>query len=88
MEELLIEATEARCNVDLLCDPAGMDTWNIGVRLRPWKNSRGGGDMILGVGDTVKEALENAVSKARNGRWETLDWAKRPWASQRGSSWK
>ena len=86
MEELIIEAQDGKANVDLLCDGDEANGYTFGVRLRPWSNTTTAGRMVLGQGDTVQGAIECAVQKAREGRWERLDWAKRPWTVKRTSS--
>lgn len=82
MEQLLIECTTRRCNVDVLCTEAGPNTYVFGIRIRPYTKD-GKGRMVLGgSATTLQDALEQAVLKARAGRWEPLDWAKRPWETR------
>lgn len=55
----------------------------VGVRLRTFGRKLPPKRMVLATGATFEEALQNAVLKARDGRWETLDWADRPWPTSR-----
>lgn len=87
MEELLIECISCRCNVDLGGQMFGVNEWLFFVRLRPWSNKQGSSSMAMGSGETVTEAMTDAVAKARAGRWERLDYAKRPWETQTTASW-
>lgn len=83
MEGDVWELFKAGIAVDLLV-PLGTSTvLDVGVRLRPYKKTLPKNKMILGCGATFPEALEDAIGKAHDGRWESLDWAARPWEVDR-----
>ena len=81
VEDYIAAFTRNRCNVEPLFLPSD-ESGDIvfGVRIRPWGDKLRG-KMVLGSGDTLLQALESAWQKAGAGRWEPLDWAKRPWAA-------
>jgi len=82
MDENIQRCTAKRCNIDVLCEEVGPDTFVYGARLRPWSRD-GRGRMVLGASSSSwAQALDQAVAKAAEGRWEVLDWAKRPWAQK------
>lgn len=86
-EQMVAMLNENQCNIEVLYKPGvGTSPAVVGVRIRPW-DAKNRGYMILGKGETVNAALREAIGKAQAGRWETLDWAKRPWAvdSRRGA---
>ena len=80
MEALL----SSRVNAELMFtfDESGDALY--GVRLRPWKNSKREGKMVLGSGYSLEAALEDAYDKAEAGRWEPLNWSARPWLQAGG----
>lgn len=85
MDELLLECGREACNVEFFFGYDGAGDALFGVRLRPYGKSAPKDRMVLGGGYTAEEALTVAVGKARQGRWELLDWAARPWeVKQRG----
>lgn len=86
-EALLGECFTNRVNVEVLMDADGPESYHLGVRLRPYGNSQSRGYMVLGRGDTLQSALGDAVAKANAGRWEELDWAKRPWPKAAKGGW-
>jgi len=69
----------SKVNVELLFSFGENGDAIYGCRLRPWKNSKRDGKMVLGSGYTIEDALCNAYDKAEAGRWERLDWTARPW---------
>lgn len=79
---LVVEACAYLCmervNVELLFDDGPQGTIYYGVRLRPWANSERKSDMILGVGETLSEAFEQACIKHVANEWEEMDWRARP----------
>lgn len=90
MDELLAEAGKNWCNVEFLFDFTGDGDVCFGVRLRPYGRRAPRNKMVLGKGWTAQEALQEAVDKAKEGRWETLDWASRPWPTKEsndGQGW-
>ena len=90
IEDMLVLFAGNKCNVDILVADAPMGTApTVGVRIRPWDKDNKN-LMILGAGDTLQKALDAALVKARQGRWEALDWAARPWDTvkeNRAVSW-
>lgn len=78
MEQAVVKATQNKANVELLCDVRQDGIVEYGVRLRFWSKDLKN-QMVLGEGDTFLSAMENAMAKARAGRLEPLDFAKRPW---------
>jgi hypothetical protein len=82
MDEAIVECTEKRCNIDVLCDEVGLGVYVYGARIRPWSRD-GKGRMVLGGSTSgFQAALAAAVVKARAGQWEVLDWSKRPWETR------
>lgn len=79
LEERLIEFALAKCNIDVLVEEqTGDDPPHIGVRIRPW-TAKDKDWMVLGSGYTLEVALDDAYTKAEQGRWEPIDWSARPW---------
>ena len=73
------------CNTDILVKPATVDDDPMfGVRIRPW-DKQNNGKMIIAGGETLEEAIRAGYDKCRAGRWEGLDFAKRPWSVSRPS---
>lgn len=87
MEALTKQLIKAGIGVELLVPTEGDNLPSVGIRLRPFGKSLNQDVMLLGIGMTFAEALQDAVDKSKEGRWEPLDWAARPWvtfASRRG----
>lgn len=79
MEDDVWELFNAGIAVDLLV-PTSRDTCtDVGIRLRPYSKRLPAHRMVLGAGPTFIEALEDALVKAKAGRWESLNWSARPW---------
>jgi hypothetical protein len=64
--ELLVPSTKDSCT-------------DVGIRLRTFGKQLPSNRMVLASGQTFEEALQKAVEKAEDGRWENLNWAARPW---------
>lgn len=80
MEDIVKDLINAGISVELLV-PAPKDQVDVvGIRLHPYGKGMPKDKMILGVGPTFAEALNDAVEKAHAKRWEHLSWSKRPWA--------
>lgn len=80
MDELLEECGRNYCNVEFVFDWDSAGDPLYGCRLRPYGSRAPKNKMALGGGRTSLAALQEAVEKAAAGRWETLDWAARPWS--------
>lgn len=65
--------------VELLTGSGEGETYYIGIRLRTFGKRLPANRMILAAGLTFEEALDEAISKAKAKRWESLDWGSRPW---------
>ena len=79
LDELLAQCGKNAMNVEFLY---GMDATGdvlFGFRLRPFGRRYPKNKMVLGSGFTAESALREAVEKAKAGRWESIDWAARPW---------
>jgi hypothetical protein len=80
MEKQVDAIFENLCNIELLggIDASGHRCY--GVRIRPYGKGADTQTMVLGKGSTLEEAIQDGHDKAKAGRFERLDWAKRPWA--------
>jgi hypothetical protein len=83
IEEMLRLCSQEKCNVEYIgyLEPTGLMPV-YAVRLRPFANKAQKDNMVLGKGETFADALQDAVKRAEQGRWEPLDWAKRPWETR------
>lgn len=80
IDTIVFRASNNLCNVEVFTDGSTDPSYvQFGVRLRPW-DRHNKGKMVIGGGQTVEEAFISAARKAQEGRWEPLDFAKRPWA--------
>lgn len=79
MESTVYDLFNAGIAVDLLVPTRYDASADVGIRLRPFSKNLPRNRMVLSSGATFEEALNGAVTKAEAGRWETLDWAARPW---------
>lgn len=80
MEPIIRELIQSGVAVDLLVPSVRDDNEQVGVRLRTMGKNLPKDRMVLGEGTTFMEALNEAVARAGERRWERLDWAARPWA--------
>ena len=80
MEQSVKMLINAGIAVELLVPSPKDQTDEVGIRLHPYGKGLPKDKMILGSGLTFYEALEDAIAKANERRWEHLSWAKRPWA--------
>lgn len=78
-EERVWELMRAGIAVELLIPSVRETGATVGIRLRTWGKQLPKNMMVLGTALTFADALEDAVEKASNRRWEHLDWSKRPW---------
>lgn len=81
MEALTKELMRSGIGVELLVPTEGDNLPSVGIRLRPFGKGLNPDLMLLGIGLTFAEALDDAVGKSKAGRWEPLDWAARPWVT-------
>lgn len=81
MENIVFDLFNAGIAVELLVPGRDCECTDVGVRLRPYAKRLPNNRMILGAAPTFMEALIIAVEKAEDGRWESLDWSKRPWTT-------
>lgn len=65
--------------VELLIPTVREEGDTVGIRLRPWGKQLPKDKMILATGNTFAEALQDAITKAKDRRWERLSWTMRPW---------
>lgn len=79
MEKYVDAITENLCNIELLAGHDATGVRRYGVRIRPYGKGSDTQTMVLGVGTTLEGALKDGHDKAAAGRFERLDWAKRPW---------
>ena len=79
MEDDVYALVNAGIAVDLLVPSRYDSGGEVGIRLRPFAKNLPRNRMVLASGDTFVEALTRAITKGEEGRWETLDWAARPW---------
>lgn len=82
MEAEVWELMRAGITVDLIVGVTADDGVGVGVRLRTIGKRLPKQLMVLGCADTFEEALADAVAKAAAGRWESLNWAARPWETR------
>lgn len=83
MEKLLRWAAQAQENIDPAADTLDSGETVYFVRFRPWKQVKGREVMNVGHGDTLEEAARAALASWKNGGERKLDWAHRPWRSDR-----
>lgn len=81
--EAVLTVLAAPVNIEVLPHWADEELQGLGVRLRPYGKSFPKDIMVLGYGPTLEEALEACYDRARENRWEKLDWAARPWGGTR-----
>lgn len=79
IEDLVWALVSAGIAVELLVQTGSKEEYQVGIRLRTFGKQLPRDRMILAGGHTFREALEEAVEKARARRWEQLDWGARPW---------
>lgn len=79
MEDVVKDLMNNGIAVELLVPPTASPCGDVGVRLRTFGKSLPAKRMILASAPTFEGALDHAVIKAEDGRWENLDWAARPW---------
>lgn len=79
MEDMVADLVGSGISVELLVGSAIRGGTVYGIRLRTFGKLLPKNRMVLAHGETFTEALIDAISKAEAGRWENLDWAKRPW---------
>ena len=79
LEQLHADLQSSGINVDLLSGYDRDNVYRFGVRLRTFGKNTPKDLMVLSVGETFTDAVNNAVAKAQAGRWEKIDWAARPW---------
>lgn len=76
-------ADDWRCAIDLIVSREKSEEHPFGVRLRPYGKDSPQKKMIWGIGATVEEAFNDAISEAQAQRLRALDYAWRPWESVR-----
>lgn len=84
MENIVFDLVKSGIAVELLVPTDAPDVTDVGVRLRTFGKSLPKDRMVLGVGATFSEALDDAVDKASRKRWEHLNWSARPWKRPEG----
>ena len=80
MEAEVYDLVNAGIAVDLLVPGKACDCTDVGIRLRTYGRNLPPRRMIIATAATFEEALLNAIAKAEDGRWESLNWATRPWS--------
>lgn len=79
MEATVYDLFNSGIAVELLVPSLRDSCTDVGVRLRTYGKSLPRNKMVLAAGQTFEEALNEAVTKAEDGRWENLEWSARPW---------
>jgi len=92
MENDVFALNQAGIAVELLTPTDNPSETKVGIRLRTFGKSLPKDRMVLGVGETFTEALDDAMDKAKRGRWEHLDFSARPWVrgkplADKGAAW-
>lgn len=85
-EKALMWAYDARLNADMAFEPATDGSEVFFVRLRPWENKQGKGDMYFGYGKSLLIAFRMAVKAFNEGEPQRLDYSYRPWRVERQRS--
>lgn len=79
IEDMVAVCHANRTNIDLLHDDSGDNDEPYGVRLRFYGNPTLDKKMVLASGRTVADALYAAILKAKDSRFEPLNFKARPW---------
>jgi len=92
MENDVFALVQSGIAVELLVPTDAPAETDVGIRLRTFGKKLPPKRMVLGSGATFAEALNDAMDKAKRGRWEDLDFAARPWSAGKplintGAAW-
>lgn len=84
IEELHYQLLSSGIALELLGGVDAEGIWRQGVRLRTFGRQVPKHKMVMASGDSFEEAANEAVAKAKERRWEALDWGARPWNVRTG----
>jgi len=79
MESIIYDLVNSGIAVELMVPSLRDQCTDVGIRLRTYGKSLPKNRMVIAAAPTFEEALNLAVEKAEDGRWENLNWAARPW---------
>jgi len=84
LEQFVADLQSSGIGTDLVQGWDAEGEWRVGIRLRSFGRNLPKNRMVLAAGATYYEAMVAALGKAEEGRWESVDYAARPWETRPG----